>query len=350
MQPLANVRRVLVREVNWLGDLVMSLPAVRAVRDAFPRAHLSVMVKGDLAGFFDGAGWIDEVIPFAIAPGLQGWRSRWCLARQLRCRRFDLAVILPRSFDAALLPALAGIPHRAGSISDARGWLLTHKARLVTHDPNEHQANVYLRMLKATLGIEGHLEEQQVDVAPLHLERMQAWLQKHRKRSASPLIALAPAAAYGPAKEWPASDYAALIDDLAARFDAEAVLVGSPAERAKCETVTAASRHGALVAAGDTSIGQAIALLALCDGFAGNDSGSMHVAAALGVPTVGIFGSTNPVRTGPLGPCTAVLYERLDCSPCLERTCRFGHYDCLRKITPDSVVEALQRLGALTVR
>jgi heptosyltransferase-2 len=123
------------------------------------------------------------------------------------------------------------------------------------------------------------------------------------------------------------------------------VLVGAPGERAACERIAAATRHGARIAAGETTVGEAVALLARCQGFAGNDSGSMHVAGALGIPTVGIFGSTNPQRTAPLGARTRVLYHRLPCSPCLQRTCRFGHYDCLQRISAQEVDDALVQLG-----
>ncbi|HVM95716.1 MAG TPA: lipopolysaccharide heptosyltransferase II, partial [Candidatus Acidoferrales bacterium] len=204
----------------------------------------------------------------------------------------------------------------------------------------------YLRMLQATLGIDGSVDDFQLDVAAQHRAAMQAWLASRRRLPDAPLIALAPAAAYGPAKEWPAAQYAALIDLLASKHDSECVLVGSPSERAACEAIARATQERVLVAAGETSIGQAVALLSLCAGFAGNDSGSMHVAGVCGLPTVGIFGSTNPVRTAPLGRRTAVLYEAIDCSPCLARTCRFGHYDCLRRITPNAVASALERLGA----
>ena len=107
------------------------------------------------------------------------------------------------------------------------------------------------------------------------------------------------------------------------------------------------AKAGAIVAAGASNVTELNALLSLCDGFAGNDSGAMHLAAAVGIPTVGIFGSTNPARTGPQGPRAIVIYHQLDCSPCLKRTCRFGHYECLRGIEPAEVVTALERAGAL---
>jgi heptosyltransferase II len=131
---------------------------------------------------------------------------------------------------------------------------------------------------------------------------------------------------------------------------AECVLAGAPSERDLCVQVAAATQWGAIVAAGQTNIGELIALLSLCDGFAGNDSGAMHLAAALAIPTVGIFGSTNPERTGPSGRCAGVVYHRLECSPCLDRTCRFGHYNCLREITPAEVAHKLATLGVKAIQ
>ena len=136
--------------------------------------------------------------------------------------------------------------------------------------------------------------------------------------------------------------YAALADILAERHGAECVLVGGIDDRLQCEQIAAACKHGAIVAAAETTVGELIALLSRCHGFAGNDSGCMHLAGALGVPTVAIFGSTNPARTGPLGPHCRIIYRALECSPCLERTCRFGHYNCLRDISAEEVADALE--------
>lgn len=339
--------RVLVKEVNWLGDVVMSLPALRAVRRAFPQATLALLVKRELASFFDASQWLDKVIPYAVARGRQGLADRRRIIAQIRAGRFDLAVLFPNSFAAALWTVLGRVPRRAGFVRDARGLLLTHKTAPVRTLHEQHQVHDYLYMLRHTLGIEGNAADYIPDVHEPHRATMRSWLAPRRRRPQGRLIALAVAAAYGPSKEWPVQNYATLIDALAARYGAECVLVGAPGERATCEQVAAASRQGAIVAAGDTTVGQAVALLSLCDGFAGNDSGSMHVAAALGIPTVGIFGSTNPRRTGPLGPRARVLYRQIECSPCLQRTCRFGHYNCLTEITADEVSDALHAVGAL---
>jgi heptosyltransferase-2 len=345
--PATMPQRVLVKAVNWLGDLVMSQPALRAVREGYPNAHLAVLVKRELAGFFDGAGWIDEVIPYSIRRGPGGLADRLRLIAALRARRFDLAVVFPRSFESALWVACAGIPRRAGFVADGRGLLLTRKTAFSAVLQQQHQMHDYLYLVRDTLGLTAPTESGNVDIAERHSTRMRGWLAEHRQRPRGPLIALAVAAAYGPAKEWPETHYAAVIDAVSERYGGECVLVGAPAERRKCEGVLQRSRAGGIVAAGETSVGELVALLALCNGFAGNDSGSMHVAAACGIPTVGLYGSTNPARTAPVGPKTSVIYRPIECSPCLARTCRFGHYRCLTEIEPEAALGALRDLGAL---
>jgi heptosyltransferase-2 len=340
--------RVLVKEVNWLGDVVMSLPALRAVRAAFPQAHLAVLVKRELASFFDGAAWINEVLPYRLGRGPLAYvADRRRIAAELRARKFDLAILFPNSFDAALWPFLAGIPNRAGYACDARGLLLTEKTRPTAAILEAHQVHYYLHMLRQTLGIAGAPDGFAPEVHAPSREKMRAFLAQRRKRPCGPLIALAVAAAYGPAKEWPAWHFARLIDLLAERHGAECVLVGAPGERLKAEEAAAHSEAGALIAAGETTIGEVLALLSLCSGFAGNDSGTMHLAGALGLPTVGIFGSTRADRTGPLGPHTRIIHQDIECSPCLKRICRLGHYECLHKIRPEDVLAALENLKAV---
>jgi lipopolysaccharide heptosyltransferase II len=339
-------RSILVKEVNWLGDLVMSLPALRAIRKAYPLTRLSVLVKGGLAGFFDGMNWIDEVISYPDQP--QGLKYKLNIVRNLRSRKFDLAILFPNSFESALWTMLAGIPRRAGYATDARGFMLTDRANPSDNALTAHQSRYWLEMVRDTLGIY-IIEEASysgLEIGNQHRDRMHSWLHERRARHGSPLIALAPIAAYGPAKEWPTDRYTSLIDQLAQRFNAECVIVGASSERPRCETLAAATHSNPLIAAGDISLGELIALLSFCDGFVGNDSGAMHLAGSLGIPTVGLFGSTNPIRTGALGPKVHSLIHRVSCNPCLARTCRFEHYECLNAIAPDEVIHTLAELGA----
>ena len=325
----------------------MSLPALRAIRRSFPHARVSVLVKKELAGFFDGIRWIDEVIPYSVRGGVGGIGDRLSVVRAIRSTGCDLAVLFPNSFESALWVTMARVPRRAGYVKDGRRLLLTHKIKPPPHVMSGHQVHYWLAMVRNTIGAAGNAQDLSLTPDEKHLQSMRTWLDAHRKRKDSGIVAVAPAAAFGPAKEWPAMHFVRLIDQLAERHNSGCVLVGAPAERSRCDRIAGDSRAGAMVAAGETGIGELIALLALADGFIGNDSGAMHVSAALGRPTVGIFGSTNPERTGPLGPRTRVLWRHLECSPCLARTCRFGHYDCLKEITPEDAIGALVSLGGI---
>jgi len=347
LRPLAapTPRRIVVKAVNWLGDLVMSGPALHAIRDTFPTAHLAVLVRRELASFFDSARWVDEVIPYRLRGGVAGLSDQLSIVRRIRAGRFELAVVFPNSFQSALWMALAGVQRRAGYEADHRDFMLTHKVAPRDDVERAHQAYHWLTMVAETIGAQGTVEAYHLDVNLKSRDKMRAWLANRRVRPDRPLIALAPVAAYGPAKEWPMERYAALVDIFAERHGAECVLVGGAGDLAQCERIARQCRRGAIAAAAETTVGELIALLSLCQSFVGNDSGGMHLAGALGLPTVAIFGSTNPARTGPMGPHCRVVYRALECSPCLERTCRFGHYNCLRDIAAEEVAGVLEGCG-----
>jgi heptosyltransferase-2 len=342
----------LVKEVNWLGDLVLSLPALAALRAGCSDASIAVLVREELAGFFDGIGWIDEVIAYRLRRGIRQLEDQRKIIARIRQGRFELAVVFPNSVRSALWPMLAGVPVRAGYAGNGRRLLLTHRATPAPDALRGHQRQYWLAMLDATLGISAASAEifHRLEVSGQSIARMEKWLASHRIHDKTRLIAIAPAAAYGPAKEWPPTYYAELIDLLNTRVGADCVLVGAPADRVKCEQIAAAARAKTMIAAGETTIAELKALLSLCDAFAGNDSGAMHLAAALGIPAVGIFGSTNPHRTGPIGPRATVVYHPIECSPCLKPTCRFGHYQCLRGIEPEEIMAKLLTLGTFEPR
>jgi heptosyltransferase-2 len=335
---------VLVHEVGWLGDLAMSLPALRAVRRGFPSSHFAVLLRHELASLLDGVLWIDEVIPYRHAPGLRGLGERLAVGARLRARGFDLAIVLPGSFESALRVTLAGIPHRIGFATDARQLLLSTPVPWTRELEATHQSERYLTLLQVGLGLACDGAGPKLEIGAPHRGRMQAWLAAHRRRPHASLVAVAPTAAYGPAKEWPLAHHAALIG-LLADAGAEPVLVGSAADRPACASIAAASGADPLVAAGETSVGELAALLAQCDGVVGNDSGVVHVAAAVGAPVVAIFGSTSPARTAPRGAPLRLLQRPIECSPCFARTCRTGDMACVRDITPGEVAAALEDLG-----
>ncbi len=181
--------RVLVKEVNWLGDLVISLPALRAIRAAFATSTLTVLVKRELAGFFDGMSWIDEVMPYTVARGVPGIADRIQVVNRIRARHFDLAILFPNSFEAALWATIGGARRRAGFSTDYRGGLLTHKARPADDAMSGHQRDYWLAMIRDTVGVKpiAGAVEMKLEVGSAHREKMRAWLEANRKSPGAPL-------------------------------------------------------------------------------------------------------------------------------------------------------------------
>jgi heptosyltransferase II len=337
----ACLSKVLVRATNWLGDAVMSLPAIRAVRDALPRAHLVVVAKPQVADLYARESVIDRVIPY---PAPRGLRDRRAFARSLAEERFDGAILLQNAFDAALMVWLAGIPERIGYSRDGRGLLLTRAIRVP--EPGEiprHESFYYLELLRRAGMMErfpraGAIRLEGIGAARTAGERHLAAL-----GIVSPVIGISPGAAYGNAKRWLPERFA----EVSAGFGECAVLVfGSAAERDLCETVARAltsARVDARNLAGQTSLGEFIDLTAACRLYLTNDSGAMHVASALGVPTVAVFGATDDATTGPTGPLARVVREHAECSPCLLRECPIDHR-CMTRVTAARVAEVALEL------
>jgi heptosyltransferase-2 len=338
------IRRVLVRAPNWLGDVVMALPALDMLRRRFPDAHLAVMLRPHLAPLLEGLPWIDALIPHRHARGLASFASRHELARKLEVQRFDLAVLLTNSLGTAFDMAWARIPRRLGFAREGRSFLLTDAVAAPGSLRAQHQSDQYAALLAPlrpparrdvplTLSAEAEKQAQEL------LSELPA---------GGPLVAFAPGAAYGPAKQWPAEHFAWLGRLLHADYGARIVLSGAPHEKALCARI--AEEMGGdvptLNTAGRDNVAVAAAIYAACDAFVGNDSGASHVAAAAGTPTVAVFGSTRPTLGAPKGRHTGILYLDYPCSPCRSRTCPSGHYRCLWDVTPESVQEALRVQGA----
>lgn len=337
-RPIAEeaATRLLVKAPNWLGDVVMSLPALWAVRSHFPHMHLGVLVREELASFFSATPWVDAVIAYRRGKGRFDFSSRWRLIRQVRAQRWNIGLILPRSFESALWFYLARVPIRIGVTAQARSALLTHALHVDLKRPDRHLTSSYLELVASSLGCPAPSSPPPLSV-PATFTTFQV---------PSPYVTLAPGAAYGPAKQWPAPHWQALARKFLA-LGLQVALVGTNSERPLCQEVAAGLGPRCHVLAGETTLPQLMALLVHSLAYVGNDSGATHLAAALGVPTVALFGSTNPVRTAPHGARCTVLYDPPACSPCLQRTCRFGHYECLHRITPERVLTALEQIAEL---
>jgi heptosyltransferase-2 len=340
----SQIRRILVRGTNWIGDVVMSLPGLEAVRVNFPGRKISVLAKPWVAPLYESHPIVDEVIHYHRATwSPAGLAEMIRAARRLRRQNFDLAVLFQNAFEAALLAFLAGIRYRVGYNTDARGFLLSHA---IPRDPGvmkQHQVEYYLSILRP-MGWEAPAKDPVVHVAPKDAGTVDALLASHGFRGRDIILGLSPGATYGPAKRWPAERFAVIGDWAAERWGARVVLMGSEAEKELCRALSQKMKQKPLDLSGMTSLGEALALIKRSRFFVCNDSGLMHLAAALHVPTVAVFGSTDAAATGPRGKYARTVREPVECSPCLEPECRFRDYRCMLNITPKRVWEELEGL------
>lgn len=332
-----GVRSLLVRATNWVGDAVMSTPALHALRKGFPHAKVTVLAKPTVAELLRYHPDVDEILLYEDPGRHTGVSGRFRLVGDLKTRAFDAAILFQNAFEAALLAYLARIPIRYGYDTDARGMLLTQKIPVSDAVLRKHQVSYYLDLL-APLDLEIAPMRPILALAPEEEVEADRWLETAGLKVAT-LVGISPGATYGTAKCWNPERYAAVAERLAREHDAAVLIFGSPAERGRAEKILEKMTSPAKILCGERSLRQSMALVKRCNLFITNDSGLMHVADAFGVPVVAIFGPTNPETTGPFAPDQAVIRKPVFCSPCLLRECPIDHR-CMMEITADDVLKA----------
>lgn len=341
--------RILVRAPNWLGDAVMALPALRALQGALPEASITVLARQWVAALFRQELYVERVIVCAEPRGLNGWPGEVRVARLVREGRYDWALVLPNSFESALVPWLAGIPRRTGYNRHGRGLLLSEAIAFPERGAIPlHESYQYLELLRRA-GVIAALP----DRAPLLLASLDNVRNKGKELCDAlgiqqPVIGVAPGAQNSRAKQWPAERFVEAAGRLAEQLQAEVAVFGSATERPLGQAVAARLRQRgcpAINLAGETSLEDFMALASACCLFLSNDSGAMHLASVLDVPTVAVFGPTEWFATAPLGPRAVIVREPVECSPCMLRDCPADHR-CMRRVSAARVVEtALALLG-----
>jgi len=339
--------KILIRATNWVGDAVMSLPAIRAVSSRFPKAEITVLARPWVADLYARETAVHHLIPYAVPPGWRGIGDKLRTVKTLRHERFDCAILLQNAFEAAAIAWLAGIPRRIGYDRDGRGALLTNPVSLPR--PGEiprHERFYYLEMLRRAGLIDALPETDAVHLEGADAARREGARRFDERNIASPVIGISPGAAYGTAKQWLPERFAEAAIHLAGLEAASVVVFGSRSERDLCETVVGRISQTGVAArnlAGETTLGEFIELAAACRVFLTNDSGAMHIASALGVPTVAVFGATDDTTTGPTGTLARVVREPVDCSPCLLRECPIDHR-CMTRVPAARVAEVALEL------
>lgn len=341
-----QIKRIIVRGTNWVGDAMMTLPALRELRRLFPDAHITLATRSWARGLFFGAEFIDEL---QIQDG-RGIRSFLQQLRAWRKGQFDLAILLTNSFASALVAALAGIPARIGYASDGRARLLTRAIELPEWRSSRHEVFYYLRIVAELEWLftkrQTFLEVQpdaSLEVSDRRTEEARYFLRRQGVTEERPVIALCPGSINSRAKRWPAESYAVLADRFVDTLGAQVLLVGSQQELDVSRHVANRMHNKPLVLTGKTDIAQLVAILSLCDLLVSNDTGPAHIAAALGRPTLVIFGPTNPLTTRPFSPFAEIIRHPPDCAPCMLRDCPIDHR-CMTAITPDEVFSQAQVL------
>ena len=319
------MKRILVVAPAWVGDMVMAESLFQALKRGHPAATIDVLAPRWTLPLLRFMPEVASGIALPVGHGELGWGVRRTVARSLRAAGYDLALVLPGSLKAALVPFWARIPRRRGYGGTLRRLLLTEALA----NPGLPQVETFVALAadpaKAPLPRLVVTEAMQAEsLQALGLSRPQA-----------PLLAIAPGAEYGPAKRWPTRHFAAVA--AAKRAQGWQVWIfGSPGDREGTGGIPADQNL-----AGRTSLDRAVALLSLAHAVVSNDSGLMHVAAALGRPQVAVFGPSDPVRTGPHNDRAHVLRLGLDCSPCNKRVCPLGHHRCLEDLAPEQVLPLL---------
>jgi heptosyltransferase-2 len=347
-----QINRIIVRGANWIGDAVMTLPALERLRSSFPKAHISLLATPLTIGLFENSPLVDEVIAYRRRE--DGARAFMDAMRLMRARRFDLAALFQNAFEAALLAWSGGARRRIGFASQGRGPLLTHKVNRAARRNDRHQVHDYLDIvaecervcLSANQEYGNSNPVPSLTASPAQRQAAEFLLRRAGADSHSrPLVALNAGATNSRAKRWPEDRFAALADRLIESLDSRIVFIGAPSERADAERIIQKmKRRGAINLVGETGMAELIGALDSCDLIISNDTGPAHIAAALGRPTLTVFGPTNEFETAPRGArAESVRAEGVECARCMHRDCPIDHR-CMTLITPAEIFERALKL------
>jgi len=333
-----NPEKILVRATNWIGDGVMSLPALEALRARYPSAEIVLVVKPWVAELYDHHPAVNRSILYDPAGEHRGARGFWKLVEPVRSERFDMAVLFQNAFHAAWMAWCGRIPVRIGYRLEGRGPLLTDSIPVPSPALYGHQSNYYLQLLFRAGLVERIAPVERIRLNIQNSEKIWAVKQLKALGLGGPrfLVGLTPGAAFGPAKRWLLERYADLADRLIGALNADVLIFGSRPERPLAEDIAHRMSHTPTLVTGETTLRQLMALLAQCRLVITNDSGPMHLAAALGLPVVAVFGSTDERATGPVSPLARIVKHPVACSPCGLRECPID-FRCMKAVTVDEV-------------
>ncbi len=328
--------KIIVRAPNWIGDAVLSTPALTALREKYPGAHISLLARRSVSDCFLHNPAVDEIIILPEKNNL----FYWLKAFKLRKDKYDRAILFPNSFSSALFFRISGAEETLGYRRDARGFLLTCALEPTRKLLREHQVNYYLHLIEDFHDSKRESVNHELVWVVTQQEKEEAkrLLEENKIKSVDRLIGINPGATFGPAKRWFPRNFADVGDELIKKQSVKILLFGTSKEEKITDEICRYMKEKCVNLAGKTSLRQLGALLSMCKLLITNDSGTMHIATAVKTPVVAIFGSTDPARTGPRGEEHTVFYKRVDCSPCFSRKCPRGDYRCFKEIQVEEVL------------
>jgi heptosyltransferase II len=331
---------LVIRGTNWVGDSIITIPALRELRRIFPEARLTLLVRPWVGGIFEGSGLVDDLLFYdnRETSFLEG-------VKRLKAGKFDAAILFQNAFEAAALTTLARIPKRFGFPTESRGPMLTTAIPLEEATRRKHQIYYYLDLvsrLEEILFGRSNVNYETLDYRlPVTEAAQVAALAKIPDlETGRKIVALVPGAANSRAKQWPPASFAGLIDLFSEREDCALFLLGAPNERPLCEEIAGMAKRGrARVLAGDFTLSESIAFLSKCDAVISNDTGPAYITAALDRPLLTLFGPTDPNMISPFSKTARQLRKLVHCAPCMLRDCPIDHR-CLTGITPEMAFTA----------
>ena len=339
--------RILIVRTDRMGDVILSTPVIRALREALPKAYLGMMVDRANRELVEGHPDLDVVILYDKQGRQRGWWSTLQFAKVLRSHRFDTALILHSTNRIVLVSFLAGIHRRIG-YARRLSWLLTDRLPYVKREGNRHELDYNLDLLRL-LGIQPLNRTLAIPTTPSNSEKVDVFFRQQGINPQRPIVVLHPGASC-PSKRWPAERFARVADQVIERYGWQVVVVTGPQETAFGEGVTVQMRQPAFQAFGVFSLGELACFLKRSKCLVSNDSGPVHLACAVGTPVVSIFGrwerGLSPTRWGPTGPNSISLHHDVGCRPCLAHRCSIG-FVCLKAVTIEEVLAAIEQVAGL---
>ncbi|MFA5165019.1 MAG: lipopolysaccharide heptosyltransferase II [Candidatus Omnitrophota bacterium] len=336
--------RILIIRTDRIGDVLLSTPAIKAVRDAYPNAHIAMMVRPYVEDIVDGNPYLDEVILYDKDNEQKGIFATLAFVAGLRRKKFDLAIVLHPTVRSNVIPFLAGIPERVG-YDRKWGFLLTKRLKDTKHYGEKHEIDYSLDVLRP-VGITSNGRALYMPVKPEYERVIERFMDLADLGSRDIIVAISPGASC-PSKRWPAYRFGRVADELIGRRGVKVVIIGGPSDKKTVDEVKTGMLHSPIVLSEEHSLGEVAALLKRCKLLISNDSGPVHIAVAVGTPVISIFGrldpGLSPQRWGPVGPRDIVIHKDAGCKECLAHNCKLG-FKCLDAVAVEDVLSAAEGL------